>query len=173
MALKSLPQWLTVISKNSAEPIFQPEKYFNKSTTWAQLRDRTSGKSSLQQLQVINEFWNKWKYIDDRANWGMADYWAYPAQFLKKSGDCEDYAIVKYFTLKELGFDPHLMRIVVLKNTFTGEGHAVLAVYMNNDVYILDNLSPVVLSHKRIGQYEPQYSVNEFQRWQHIPPKSN
>lgn len=171
-SLNSVPQWLEVISKNANDPIFQLERYFNKSTSWKQLRDSASGKAPMQQLQLINEFWNKWKYIDDLSNWGMKDYWAIPAQFLKKSGDCEDYAIVKYFTLKELGFDPHGMRIVVLKNTITGEGHAVLAVYLNDDVYILDNLSPIVLSHKRISQYAPQFSINEFQRWQHIPPRS-
>lgn len=170
MALKSLPQWIDVIARNLKDPIFQPERYFNKSTTWRQLRDKALGKAPLQQLQITNEFWNKWKYIDDRSNWNTSDYWENPAQFLKRSGDCEDYAIVKYYTLKELGFDPRAMRIVVLRNTFTGESHAVLAVYLNGDVYILDNLSPVVLSHKRIGQYDPQFSVNEFQRWQHIQP---
>ena len=170
-SLNSLPKWTDVIARNSQDPIFQLERYFNRTTTWASLRDKASGKTPMQQLQLINEFWNKWKYIDDRSNWNMRDYWAIPAQFLKKSGDCEDYAIAKYFTLKELGFDPHTLRIVVLKNTFTNEDHAVLAVYLNGDVFILDNLSPIVLSHKRISQYAPQVSVNEFQSWRHIPPK--
>lgn len=169
--MKSIPKWTDVVARNEQDPIFQLERYFNRTTTWGNLRDKASGKTPMQQLQLINEFWNKWKYIDDRTNWNMIDYWASPAQFLKKSGDCEDYAIAKYFTLKELGFDPHTLRIVVLKNTFTNEDHAVLAVYLNDDVFILDNLSPIVLSHKRISQYAPQVSLNEFRSWRHIPPK--
>lgn len=169
-ALSTVPQWTDAISRNLKEPIFQPERYFNKSTTWKQLQDKASGQSPQKQLQLVNEFWNKWKYIDDRSNWHKDDYWENPAQFLQRSGDCEDYAIVKYFTLKELGFDPHAMRIVVLQNTMTGEAHAVLAVYLDGDVYILDNLSPIVMSHKRVTQYSPQFSVNEYQRWQHMRP---
>lgn len=168
--VETLPIWTDVLQRNAKEPIFLPEKYFNKTTTWKNLRDKATGKTPLQQLQLINEFWNKWTYKEDRVNWNKADYWAIPAQFLKKSGDCEDYSIIKYYTLKELGFDPQKMRIVVLRDTLTGQAHAVLAVYLENDVYILDNLSSVVLSHKRLAHYTPQYSVNEFKRWQHILP---
>ena len=169
----TLPIWTDVLARNRQDPIFIADKYFNKTTTWNSLQEKVAKKPALQQLQIINEFWNKWKYKEDQANWGKADYWAIPAQFLRKSGDCEDYSIVKYFTLKELGFDPHKMRIVVLRDTLTGQAHAVLAVYLENDVYILDNLSSVVLSHKRLAHYLPQYSVNEFRRWQHILPSGN
>ena len=50
-------------------------------------------------------------------------------------------------------------------------GHAVLAVYLNEDVYILDNLTDQVLPHKLYRHYLPQYSVNETQGWAHLPPK--
>lgn len=166
----TLPIWMDVLARNLKESIFLPEKYFNKTTTWKDLQEKAANKTELQKLQLINEFWNKWKYKEDSVNWGKADYWAIPAQFLRKSGDCEDYAIIKYFTLKELGFDPQKMRIVVLRDTLTGQAHAVLAVYLEKDVYILDNLSSVVLSHKRLSHYLPQFSVNEFRRWQHILP---
>ena len=98
----------------------------------------------------------------------IGSYWAIPAEFLKKSGDCEDYAIVKYFTLKELGIPAENMRIVVVRDTLRNLAHAVLAVYLNGDAYILDNLSNTVLSHSRIRQYSPQYSVNESGRWAHL-----
>ena len=101
-------------------------------------------------------------------NWGKPDYWAVPAQFLKKSGDCEDYAIAKYFTLKELGFPPGDMRIVVLRDTIRNLAHAVLVVYLDGEAYVLDNLSNVVQPHSRLRNYDPQYSVNENGRWTHI-----
>ena len=119
-------------------------------------------------LRYVNAFWNTWPYKEDIANWHKQDYWAIPAEFLKKSGDCEDYSIIKYFTLKELGIPPEKMRIVVVRDTVRNFAHAILAVYLNGDVYILDNLSNTVLSHTRLRQYMPQYSVNEFSRWAHL-----
>lgn len=169
--LNSLPGWLDVLRRNGREPIFQDSRHFTKTVTWQKLRAAVSGKSPIDQLRHINSFWNGWPYMEDSANWGESDYWAIPAQFLKKSGDCEDYAIAKYFTLKELGFPPDKMRLVILRDTVRNLPHAILAVYLDNEVYVLDNLSNVVLSHSRLGNYDPQYSVNEFGRWAHIRPK--
>lgn len=170
--LSSLPGWLDVLTRNRANPVFVDSKYFNKQTSWADLKASLAGKSQPEQLRAVNSFWNKWKYIEDQANWGKADYWAIPAEFIPRSGDCEDYAISKYFTLKELGFNPEKMRLVVLKDTVRNLAHAVLAVYLNDDVYILDNLSNVVLSHRQLTNYLPQYSINEYGRWAHIRGKS-
>lgn len=170
--LSTLPGWLDVLKRNQADPIFQAARQLNRTSTWQQLQAKAAGQSELEQLRLINSFWNTWPYKEDKANWGKEDYWAIPAQFLKKSGDCEDYAIAKYFTLKELGIDPQKMRIVVLRDTIRRLAHAVLAVYLDDDVYVLDNLSNVVLSHRRLPNYSPQYSVNEYGRWAHMKPKS-
>ena len=166
--LATLPGWLDVLDRNAASPIFTPQRQFNRTTTWAQLRERTAGKSPRDVLRVVNSFWNTWPYREDIVNWGKPDYWAVPAQFLKKSGDCEDYAIAKYFTLKELGFPPEDMRIVVLRDTIRNLAHAVLVVYLDGEAYVLDNLSNVVQPHTRLRNYNPQYSVNENGRWTHI-----
>lgn len=166
--LSTLPGWLDVLDRNAASPIFNPARQFNRTTTWAILKQRTEGKSPLEVLKIVNSFWNTWPYREDMANWGKPDYWAIPAQFLKKSGDCEDYAIAKYFTLKELGFSPDDMRIVVLRDTIRNLAHAVLVVYLDGEAYVLDNLSNVVQPHSRLRNYNPQYSVNENGRWTHI-----
>lgn len=171
--LNSLPGWLDLLKRNEASPIFIAGKYFNKKTSWDDLRNQLQGLSSMEQLRLVNRFWNTFPYREDMPNYGKPDYWAAPAEFLRKSGDCEDYAIVKYYTLKELGFDPQKMRIVVLRDTVRNLAHAVLAVYMDGDAYILDNLSGAVMSHKRMGNYSPQYSVNEFGRWAHIKSKGS
>ena len=42
-------------------------------------------------------------------------------------GDCEDYAIVKYLALQEAGIPTGDLKIVVLKNAFPNEDHAVVA----------------------------------------------
>lgn len=166
--LSSLPNWLDLLKRNAKDPIFIPGKYFKKNVTWDSFKEKAQGKSPMELLRYVNAFWNTWPYKEDIVNWGVEDYWAIPAEFLKKSGDCEDYAIVKYFTLKELGIPRENMRIVVVRDTVRNLAHAVLAVYMDGDAYILDNLSNAVLSHSRIRQYSPQYSVNEVGRWAHL-----
>ncbi|MDR2574626.1 MAG: transglutaminase-like cysteine peptidase [Desulfovibrio sp.] len=166
--LSSLPGWLSVLSRNKANPIFTSGRHFNKSVIWDQFREQAKKFQGLELLRFVTKFWNSWPYKEDIVNWGVEDYWAIPAEFLERSGDCEDYAIVKYFTLKELGVPPEDMRIVVVRDTIRNLGHAILVVYMQNDAYVLDNLSNVVLSNTRFRHYSPQYSVNEFGRWAHL-----
>lgn len=166
--MSSLPGWLDLLKRNNMDPIFTPGKVFKKGATWESFRAKAPAKNTVELLRYVNSFWNTWPYVEDMANWRREDYWEIPAEFLKKSGDCEDYAIIKYFTLKELGISPHNMRIVVARDTIRNLAHAVLAVYMDDDAFILDNLSNSVLSHAKLRQYRPQYSVNEFGRWAHL-----
>ena len=166
--LNSLPAWLKLLERNKAASIFINGKQFTKGSTWEVLKQGAQGKQGLELLRYVHTFWNKWPYREDIVNWGVEDYWETPDEFLKKSGDCEDYAIIKYFTLKELGISPDQMRIVVLRDTVRNLAHAVLVVYLENDAYVLDNLSSAVLSHTRFKHYLPQYSINELGRWAHL-----
>ena len=166
--ISSLAGWADLLKRNQAHPVFVAGKQFNKSTTWESFKQGAKGKKDLALLRYVHTFFNQWPYREDIVNWGMKDYWASPYEFLQKSGDCEDYAIIKYFTLKELGFPADKMRIVVLRDTIRNLAHAVLVAYIKDDAYVLDNLSSAVLSHKHFKHYTPQYSVNEFARWAHM-----
>lgn len=168
--VKNLPSWLGMLERNGKNPIFFPGSNLNARVTWDKLRDMLKDKTPLEQIKGVNSFWNQWPYRLDMAVYGQEDYWAAPYEFRKNSGDCEDYSIAKYFTLKALGFDPHTLRIIVLKDTIRNIAHAVLVVYLNHDIYILDNVSNAVLSHTRLQNYVPQYSVNEYSRWAHVRP---
>lgn len=168
MDLKKQQNWLSAMERNRKKPIFFDEKRFNASTLWKDLKDRAAGKPFLEQLDIVNRFWNLWPYRTDREVYGKQDYWAAPYEFLAHSGDCEDYCIVKYYTLKALGISPDRMRIVVVRETIRNIGHAVLAVYDGEEVYILDNLSDAVRPMERIRNYVPQFSVNEKHRWVHV-----
>jgi predicted transglutaminase-like cysteine proteinase len=119
---------------------------------------------------MVNRFFNQWPYRLDVEVYGTTDYWADPVEFMKLSGDCEDYSIVKFYALKELGFDARSLRIVVIKDEIRNIGHAVVAVYMDKTAYILDNLSDLVMDHDKYTHYTPQYSVNETYRWAHVMP---
>lgn len=169
--VKTLPVWLQVLQKNEANPIFTPGSRLNASTTWDELKARAKGLSRLDTLKLVNKFWNQWPYREDREAYGQPDYWAAPYEFRKTSGDCEDYSIAKYFTLKELGFSTDEMRVVVVMETIRNIAHAVLVVYLDGEAYVLDNLSANVLPHSRLRNYLPQYSVNEKYRWSHMKPK--
>ncbi|MCF8473366.1 MAG: transglutaminase-like cysteine peptidase [Emcibacter sp.] len=120
-----------------------------------------------QQISEINIYINNAPYITDIINWGIPDYWASLLQFLRKDGDCEDYAIAKYLSLKELGFDADMMRIVVVQDTNLNIAHAVLVVTSAGDRLILDNQISFVVKEKAVLHYKPYYSINENAWWLH------
>jgi len=118
-------------------------------------------------FKAVNSYMNKSPYILDPVNWGIPDYWATPNEFFMKDGDCEDYAISKYITLKRLGYDPSLMRLVILQDENLRVAHAVLAVKADGIFYILDNQVDAVLPDSKILHYRPVYSINEEGWWLH------
>jgi predicted transglutaminase-like cysteine proteinase len=80
------------------------------------------------------------KAFSDEKQWGVADHWSDPFEtLLSYRGDCEDYAIVKYAALLEAGIPIGDLKIVILKNLFPKEYHAVAAARVNGEWLILDN----------------------------------
>ena len=169
--LEKQQNWLSVLRRNAEEPVFSEGKLLGGSVTWGELRAKAAGRPLGEMLDVVNRFWNAWPYRPDREVWGSKDYWATPAEFLSRSGDCEDYCIAKYFTLRELGVPAGDMRIVVVRETVRGAVHAVLAVYEGRQVHILDNLVEHVRPMRRVRNYRPHFSVNENGRWMHVKAK--
>jgi len=122
-----------------------------------------------EQIRKVNGYANEKEYILDLENYGVEDYWATPKQFLQNNGDCEDYAIIKMMSLKQLGFDVNKMRVVVVQDTNQRIAHAVMSIDRRNDILILDNQIEEVISHRNIFHYVPVYSVNEKNWWMHLP----
>lgn len=118
-------------------------------------------------LDKVNAYMNRAAYIVDPVNWGIPDYWATPDEFFLKDGDCEDYAISKYITLKRLGVDPESMRLVILQDENLNVAHAILAVKLGEEYFILDNQIDAVLPDTQILHYRPVYSINETAWWLH------
>ncbi len=125
--------------------------------------------SRADQIVAVNKLMNdSITYDDDIRIWGKSDFWATPAEtFSKGYGDCDDYAVAKYLTLKRLGFTDNEMRVVVLKDTRKNELHAVLSVSHNGSNYILDNQNKQVLADYQITHYQPIYSINQLSWWKH------
>lgn len=173
----ALPRWQAVLGRIESErPIYRacaedPSACPSRSVmAWQAMLAGQRGADPREQLRAVNRFINRWEYRSDQEVYGQSDYWASPLEFFRNSGDCEDYAIAKYVSLRKLGFAPAQLRLVVLRDTLRDLAHAVLAVYLEGEVYILDNVTDAVLAHGRIAHYSPYYSVNEEARWVHVPP---
>jgi len=134
---------------------------------WKRFLHGLRGERPAAQIKLVNEFMNRHRYVIDPRNYGVPDYWATPRQFLTLDGDCEDYAIAKYLSLRALGFDPVKMRIVVLQDLNLGAAHAVLVVYHGGRALVLDNQIKTVIDHAAIHHYRPIYSINEQAWWLH------
>jgi predicted transglutaminase-like cysteine proteinase len=134
---------------------------------WTGFVEGLRGSDPTVQVDEINRYLNRKRYIIDPRNYGVPDYWATPRQFLYRDGDCEDYAITKYLSLRILGFPASQMRIVVLRDLNLRAAHAVLVVYMDNVAWILDNQIASVVNAETIRHYQPIYSINEENWWLH------
>lgn len=135
--------------------------------TWVAFLNKVKKEPTLEKLKQVNAFMNQAKYIVDPINWSVKDYWATPAQFFKRFGDCEDFAVAKFMSLAALGVDRSSMRIVVLQDLNLKVAHAVLAVDLDGKTWILDNQIKQVIDADRIRHYRPVYSVNEKGWWLH------
>jgi predicted transglutaminase-like cysteine proteinase len=97
----------------------------------------------------------------DRSQYGVDDLWSTPLATLEKgAGDCEDYAILKYLALREAGISPEDLRLVVVSHPRRGTLHAVLAVHLENDWLLLDNLTMVLVSSVEAKQYQPLLALD-------------
>lgn len=95
-------------------------------------------------------------YRDDVKIWGVGDHWATPSEIAQKGmGDCEDYAIAKYWVLRSLGFSAEQLQVVVLQDTRRQMFHAVLVVHVDGGRYVLDNVSNRLAMDASYGNYRP------------------
>ncbi len=119
-------------------------------------------------LKQVNGFFNQVTYLSDLQHWGMEDYWATPIEMLGRfGGDCEDYSIGKYLSLKEIGVPIEKLRITYVRALRLGESHMVLAYYPTPeaDPLILDNLTGTILPASQRPDLEPVYGFNDDDLW--------
>ncbi len=131
---------------------------------WAQLIQSSGTLSEREQLDVVNRFFNRQlNFVDDMRNWKQNDYWATPIESLVKgSGDCEDYSIAKYFTLRRLGVPSDKLRITYVKALKYKQAHMVLTYYATPtaDPLVLDNLIPEIRPASQRRDLLPVYAFN-------------
>ncbi len=115
----------------------------------------------------VNKLINKTDYILDGRNYGKTDYWATPVEFFTRGGDCEDFAIAKYVSMRALGVPEERLRIAIVHDQVKDVPHAVLVVYTDTDALILDNQTNDVISSASTDRYRPLFSINRTAWWLH------
>ena len=128
-------------------------------------------------LQAVNQFFNRRiVFRDDAAVWGQVDYWASPIETLNQGqGDCEDFAIAKYFSLLALGVPGNRLRLVYVRAQIGGaqgvvQAHMVLAYHPGPEAepLILDNLIGEIRPASRRPDLAPVFSFNGDGLWQGV-----
>ena len=117
---------------------------------WQKLLQENTNQTAPIQLKQVNDFFNRRvRFRDDPLVWGQSDYWATPMETLGKgAGDCEDFAIAKYFTLLLLNVPDEKLRLIYVQarlggiNSSITQAHMVLAFYPSPEAepVLLDNL---------------------------------
>jgi len=128
-----------------------------------------------RQIRQINDFFNRSiRYMTDPQLWEKKDYWATPLETLGQgAGDCEDYAIAKYASLRKLGIPDSRLRLFYVHArlgaaaTNATEVHMVLGYYPTEDAepLILDNMISDIRPASRRSDLTPVFSFNAQGLW--------
>ena len=140
---------------------------------WDKMLQSSKDEKILNKLKNVNDFFNKIKYKNDLRHWKKRDYWATPFEFMGTgAGDCEDYAIAKYFSLRKLGVPDSKLRITYVKykklHTKFEQAHMVLTYYHkpNSTPVVLDNINKKLKLATKRKDLKPVYSFNASGLWQ-------
>ncbi|MGS2724448.1 transglutaminase-like cysteine peptidase [Porticoccus sp. GXU_MW_L64] len=140
----------------------------NRLVFWQNLIQGHQQNEEQEKLEAVNDFFNGARFTNDMELWKQKDYWATPVEFLiQDAGDCEDYSIAKYFTLRELGVPGDKLRITYVTATRLNQAHMVLAYYPtpSSEPLILDNLNRRIKPASQRTDLIPVYSFNAESLW--------
>lgn len=135
---------------------------------WRELMGTPADLPDTEKLKRVNDFFNRAAFRSDKEHWGEEDYWATPLELLvTDAGDCEDYAIAKFFTLREMGMGPEHLKVTYVKSLNLNQAHMVLAWYSTPtaEPLILDNLVQDILPASQRTDLVPVYSFNADGLW--------
>jgi predicted transglutaminase-like cysteine proteinase len=142
---------------------------------WQKLLAESRSAADKDKLKKINDFFNRRvAFDDDMAIWNQGDYWATPLETIGQGrADCEDFSIIKYYSLKDAGIPIAKLRLIYVKARLNGpagpylQAHMVLAYYPtpNAEPLLLDNLVPEIRSASQRPDLQPVFSFNSEAIW--------
>lgn len=142
---------------------------------WQKLLAETRSVAEKDKLKKINDFFNRRIVFDDDLTiWNLSEYWATPLETIGQArADCEDFAIIKYYSLKDAGIPLAKLRLIYVKARLEGpagpylQAHMVLAYYPtpNAEPLLLDNLVPEIRPASQRRDLQPIFSFNSEAIW--------
>lgn len=144
-------------------------------TAWRRMMDEARALPEAERLERVNGFFNRRiRFDDDIVVWQQADYWASPLETMaQRAGDCEDFAIAKYVTLRLLGVAADKLRLIYVRAQIGGAGstlsqaHMVLGYFAvaTDEPLVLDNLIGEIRPAARRPDLFPVFSFNSEGLW--------
>lgn len=135
---------------------------------WQNLVREDTSTTDMEKLTKVNHFFNQIQFISDTLHWKQNDYWATPVEFLASGGgDCEDFSVAKYFTLKAMGIEEKKLNLTYVKAIELNQAHMVMTYFKTPeaDPLVLDNLTNTIkLASQRLDLL-PVYSFNGAGLW--------
>jgi len=159
------PKWTSVMKRFDQQMATQGHSPVV--AAWKAHLATMKGMTPAEQIASVNNYINSVRYVEDSVNYKQSDYWATPIEFLTRGGDCEDYAIAKYASLRALGFSADQMRIAIVQDQVKNVPHAILVVYTDGVAHVLDNQDKRVRDADEINRYRPIFSLNSNNWWLH------
>jgi len=156
------------------EVLHKAEKKYGKAAhdrliAWEELIRQDRSSTDLDKLKKANIFFNsRIRFSNDDDVWGVQDYWATPIEFIcKGAGDCEDFAIAKYFTLKAMGLPDERLKITYVKAIQQNMHHMVLTYYSDPEAepLVLDNLVDSINLASKRTDLVPIFGFNGSGLW--------
>ena len=149
---------------------------------WQKLITDARGLDDPEKIKRVNDFINRrLRFVDDGITWNAADYWATPLESMGRGqGDCEDFSIAKYVTLKILSVPTERMRLIYVRARIGGffsddmVAHMVMGYFPSPDAdpLILDNLDPDIRPASGRSDLLPIFSFNTDGLWTGKPSES-
>jgi len=120
-------------------------------------------------IAAVNSWTNaNIRYVEDRAEYGKADYWAGASTTLKRrAGDCEDIAVAKMQLLAALGVARSDMYLTIARDLVRNADHALLVVRQGDRYLLLGNNSDRLLDANQSQDYRPILSFSASTKWLH------
>ena len=155
---------LNEYDKNNINTSKNKNKIITRLSQYIKIKKKVKDFTLIRKLSHINTFYNKILPVNDLEKYNADDYWATPKEFLiQGKGDCEDYALAKYFTLLELGIKKENLFLSVVKVKNEANYHMVLLFFknINSMPLVLDNLSSKIVTFNKRKKLIPKFIFNE------------
>lgn len=178
---ESLDFWVRLVDKMNQETEVLKNCAIDESICTRNMRSvnlvikRSQELSRSQQIRLVNRYVNRFnRYRNDKResisfneeSVKVAQEWVSLLDFLRRGGDCEDYATSKYQLFRLMGFSSSDLRIVVVYDRSNREHHALVAVLEDETKSLLLDTDNRIHSRRPSG-YRLVYSLNEDYVWDH------